>query len=117
MPWREQPADLVYAPPQYPSHNYEGRGRCWTIYAGSEQYPVGHLTITPADPASEPEAVGWDAAPPADTPEQAVSDVVFGILRDYAAQGRPLSEAVAEVLTRVQWGWPEDIDLATLAAH
>lgn len=113
MPWRPQPADLVYAPPAYPAHGYTGQGRCWTVTTPTDA-PVGHLTVQPV--TGPPEAVGWDAAPPKGTTEAAISDVLWGVLRYGAAQHRALPDAIADILATVQTRPLEVIDLTSLRA-
>ncbi|OZV74776.1 hypothetical protein CA850_29810 [Micromonospora echinospora] len=90
MPWREQPADLVFAPPRYPAHDYTGPGEIVTVRLGREV--VGYLTRKGWD------GVGWLPRPGLTEDADIVRVLVYDILRDAAAEGRPLVEAWAEVL-------------------
>lgn len=89
MPYREQPADLVRAPKQYPGHDYTGTGEIVVIRAGSEV--VGRLT-------RKGDAVGWLPEPDLSDAADAVRLHVQDILRDGAATGATLTTAWAAIL-------------------
>ncbi|MGR6316501.1 hypothetical protein Q2K19_10550 [Micromonospora soli] len=98
MPWRPQPAELVYAPPAYPSHDYRGEGEIFTIRLGREV--VGHLT------RKDWTAIGWLPRPGLSEEAGIVREIVEDILRDFAAEGRPMVDAWAEVLNYTQHDAP-----------
>lgn len=101
----DQPADLAYAPPRYPSHGYTGRGTIWTIRVGASV--VGHLT-------RQGDAVGWDSQVPPESDEAVVREIVTSILRRGAAEGRPLDDAITEILSVTQHESPVEAPLEGL---
>ncbi|MFE9956174.1 hypothetical protein [Micromonospora sp. NPDC005299] len=100
MPWRPQPADLVYAPPSYPSHDYKGEGEIFTIRLGDEI--VGHLTRKVGDWT----ALGFLPRPSLSADADIIRVMVYDILRQFARDGRPMVDAWAEVLNYTQHDAP-----------
>ncbi|MCO1616775.1 hypothetical protein M8C11_18845 [Micromonospora sp. CPM1] len=100
MPWRDQPADLVYAPPAYPSHDYRGEGEIITIRCVGQV--VGHMTRKDGDWT----AIGWLPQPGLSEEAEIVREIVEDILRRFARDGRPMVDALAEVLNKTQHDRP-----------
>ncbi|MEU8655248.1 hypothetical protein [Actinoplanes philippinensis] len=105
MPWKEQPADLESAPARYPSHDYTGQGEIVTIRVGSEV--VGFLSRKLLDW----EHIGFLPRPDLSTEADTVRLIVYGILRDYAKEGRPMVDAWAAILDRTQHDRPKEAPL------
>ncbi len=98
MPWRPSPASLSYAPPTYPSHDYRGEGEIFTIRCAGEV--VGHLT------RKDWESIGWLPRPGLSEEAGIVREIVEDILRRFAAEGRPMVDAWAEILNTAQHDRP-----------
>jgi hypothetical protein len=111
MPFREQPMDLVLAPPAYPGHSYTGSGEIVRVRVG--RTPVGWLS------RRTPDDVGWLPAPaPTRAPRAELAGIVRAqvqdALREGAAAGTPLVEVWAAILDQVQHDAPVRADLGTL---
>lgn len=100
MPWRPQPMDLAYSPPGYPSHDYRGEGEVVAVRCVGEV--VGHLTRK----AGDWDSIGWLPRPDLSEDAGTVREIVEGILRRYAAEGRPMVDAWAHVLNTTQHDRP-----------
>jgi hypothetical protein len=105
MPWKPQPAGLVFAPPAYPTHDYTGQGVIYTIRAGREV--VGFLSRKDFDWT----ALGFIARPGLSPEADIVRQMVHDILREFAAAGRPMVDAFAEVLNSTQHDAPVEAPL------
>ena len=98
-------ADLVYAPPSYPSHDYTGMGIVVPIYVGGDF--VGYLS-------RKGDAVGWAATAPPDTPEGVVRILVNNALMAGAANDVPLDETWEAILQANEYGQRQERDLSTI---
>lgn len=100
MPWRPAPMDPVYTPPSYPSHDYTGPGEIITVRCVGEV--VGHLTRKDGDW----QRIGWLPRPSLSEDAGSVRYIVEEILRDFARGGRPMVDALAEILNKTQHDRP-----------
>lgn len=100
LSFRPSPAHLAYAPPAYPSHDYRGEGEIFTIRCLGEV--VGHLTRKDRDWA----AIGWLPRPGLSEDAGTVRFMVEDILRRFARDGRPMVDALAEILNKTQHDRP-----------
>ncbi|WP_446216541.1 hypothetical protein [Micromonospora sp. IBHARD004] len=98
MPWRPQPASLVYAPPSYPSPTYRGPGEITAVRLAGKT--VGHLFRQGDD------RLGYLPAADLDEDGHTLRLMVYDILREYAREGQPRDEAWAKVLRHVPHGDP-----------
>ncbi len=88
----------AYAPPHYPHHDYSGEGEIVTIRLGDEI--VGFLS------RKDWTAVNFNARPDLSDLGHFERRRVFGTLRDFAYDGRPMVDAWAEILNKHQHDKP-----------
>ncbi|GAB1641757.1 hypothetical protein [Krasilnikovia sp. MM14-A1259] len=100
MPHRPLPMSLTYAPPAYPSHDYTGQGEIYTIRLGDEV--VGFLSHKVGDY----EHVGFLPRRGLSEDADTVRLIVYDLLRQYAADGRPMVDAFARILDVTQHDGP-----------
>jgi hypothetical protein len=94
----DQPNDLAYAPPVYPTHNYRGNGEIVVVRLGREI--VGWLS------RKDWVAVGWMPRPGLSELANGVRVAVSDILRSFARDRKPMVDAWAEVLNTTQHDSP-----------
>lgn len=95
---RIQPMSLAYAPPTLPGHDYKGPGVTVVIRMGEEV--VGYLSRKGWD------GIGFLPRAGLSSDGHTVRYMVYGILRDAAAEGVPMVEAWARVLNATQHDAP-----------
>ena len=105
MPYRKSPMSLAYAPAAYPSHDYNGDGEIITIRVGREV--VGFLSRKLFDWKH----LGFLPRPGLSEGADTVRLMVYDVLREYAAEGRPMVDAWAEILRVTQHDAPTEVPL------
>lgn len=93
-----QPNDLAYAPPVYPTHNYRGNGEIVVVRVGREV--VGWLS------RKDWVSIGWMPRPGLSPAGHTVRVMVQDIIKQFAQDKRPMVNAWAEVLDNTKHDTP-----------
>jgi len=101
-----QPMDLAFTPKIYPGHRYLGNGEVITVTVNGER--VGQLS------RNDSERIGWLPEAGLSPEATTVRLLVESTLRDFAAAGKPLSDAWADILANTQHSMPSRVRLNTL---
>ena len=114
MPYREQPMDLVHAPPQWPSHNYVGAGRWITCRTATGSHGVDVGTLS----AGQPGTLCWfsDRGPTAGAAYH-LRVAIEGLLRAALASRTTADAAWDMVAATTPHTEPQSGDLADLRRH
>lgn len=111
-PYREQPLELVHAPPHYRSHNYTGPGVWARIRSGvrADAAPVGTLSWSLTDPGT----LNWFSTLAPSSPYAVVRYVVEDMITGGARRGVAPATTRESILDAMPHEPVKEGDLATL---